>query len=410
MKPDTALIHHDYQAPGDFASPQIAVHKASSVFFNDVKAMRERNWLDKTGYTYGLHGTPTTFTLEERLCQLEGAKHCVLLPSGLAALAQVNLALLKCGDEILIPDNAYGPLKSLAEVELAHWGISHQYYDAMNPQSLAETISAQTRLVWLEAPGSVTLEFPDLPALVNICREKQVLTALDNTWGAGIAFQPFDFMRHYPEATGGVDLSVHALTKYPSGGGDVLMGSVTTCNDDIARRLKLSHMRLGFGVGANDVELVLRSLSSMLLRYQAQDASCRQLAKWCLQQSAFAQVLHPAVTTSPGHANWRELCASGQSSPPGVHWGGAAASLLSLRFNPGFKQSQVDAFCNALGLFKLGFSWAGPISLVVPYDLSKMRQHAPVDLVQGGFVRLAIGLESAEDLIADVAQALNAMT
>ena len=116
MKPDTALIHHGYVAPQDFQSPQIAVHKASSVFFPNVAALRDRNWLDKTGYTYGLHGTPTTFTLEERLCQLEGAKHAVLLPSGLAALAQVNLALLKSGDEILIPDNAYAPLKSLAEV------------------------------------------------------------------------------------------------------------------------------------------------------------------------------------------------------------------------------------------------------------------------------------------------------
>jgi len=405
MKPDTALIHHDYQAPGDFVSPQIAVHKASSVFFTDVKAMRERNWLDKTGYTYGLHGTPTTFTLEERLCQLEGAKHCVLLPSGLAALAQVNLALLKSGDEILIPDNAYGPLKALAEVELAHWGISHQYYDPMNPQNLAETIGPQTRLVWLEAPGSVTLEFPDLPALVTVCRDKQVLTALDNTWGAGIAFPPFGFMQSASGA-GGVDVSVHALTKYPSGGGDVLMGSITTCDDAIARRLKLSHMRLGFGVGANDAELVLRSLPSIRMRYLAQDESCRRVAQWCLKQDAFAQVLHPSVTLSPGHEHWRALCASNEIANGEVHAGGAAASLLSLRFNPDISPSHIDSFCNALKLFKLGFSWAGPISLVVPYDLAAMRQHAPADLLQGGFIRLAIGLESAEDLIADLSQAL----
>ena len=408
MKPDTALIHHDYQAPVDFVSPQIAVHKASSVFFTDVKAMRERNWLDKTGYTYGLHGTPTTFTLEERLCQLEGAKHCVLLPSGLAALAQVNLALLKSGDEILIPDNAYGPLKALAEVELAHWGISHQYYDPMSPQNLAETIGPQTRLVWLEAPGSVSLEFPDLPALLAACRDKQVLAALDNTWGAGVAFQPFDFMPS-SSGSGGVDVSVHALTKYPSGGGDVLMGSITTCDDAIAKRLKLSHMRLGFGVGANDAELVLRSLPSIRMRYLAQDATCRQLAAWCLKQAVFAQVLHPAVTDSPGHVHWRDLCATGELATTNVHSGGAAASLLSLRFDPAISDAQVDRFCNALQLFKLGFSWAGPISLVVPYDLSKMRQHAPPELMQGGFVRLAIGLESSEDLIADLAQALAAI-
>lgn len=409
MKPDTALIHHAYQPPGDFASPQIAVHKASSVFFPDVKALRERNWLDKTGYTYGLHGTPTTFTLEERICQLEGAKHCVLLPSGLAALAQVNLALLKTGDHILIPDNAYGPLKTLAEGELQQWGISHDFYNPMDLQSLADGIRPTTRLVWLEAPGSVTLEFPDLPALVTLCRDKQVLTALDNTWGAGVAFQPFDLR---PQASGdrlGADVCVHALTKYPSGGGDVLMGSVTTCNDALARSLKLSHMRLGFGVAGNDAELVLRSLPGIGLRYKSQDETCRTLAAWCLQQAVFAQVLHPAVAGSPGHAHWRDLCAGGVVTDAAVHSGGSAASLLSLRFDPVFSQVHIDRFCNALRLFKLGFSWAGPVSLAVPYELKSMRRYAPPELLQGGFVRLAIGLESAEDLITDLAQALSAM-
>ena len=147
MKPDTARIHHPYQAPADFQAPQIAVHKASTVFFPNVAAMRQRQWMDKSAYTYGLHGTPTTFTLEERLCQLEGAKHCVLLPSGLAALGLVHLALLGSGDEILIPDNAYSPLKSLAEESLSRWGIRHRYYDPMDPQSLAERLSPQTRLV-----------------------------------------------------------------------------------------------------------------------------------------------------------------------------------------------------------------------------------------------------------------------
>ncbi|MSQ65025.1 MAG: cystathionine beta-lyase [Limnohabitans sp.] len=407
MKPDTALIHHDYLPPGDFTSPQIAIHKASSVFFPDVQAMRERNWLDKTGYTYGLHGTPTTFTLEERICQLEGARHCVLLPSGLAALAQVNLALLKTGDGIMIPDNAYGPLKALAEGELQQLGISHQYYDPMNPQSLADRIQPNTCLVWLEAPGSVTLEFPDLPALLQICQSRLLLTALDNTWGAGVAFRPFEFLPHSAGGSRGVDVCVHALTKYPSGGGDVLMGSVTTCRDDLARSLKLSHMRLGFGIAGNDAEMVLRSLSSISLRYKTQDETCRTVAAWCLQQAVFAQVLHPAVTSSPGHAHWCELCAGGVAAGSVVHSGGAAAGLLSLRFDPALSQGQIDSFCNALKLFKLGFSWAGPISLAVPYELKKMRQYAPPQLLQGGFVRLAIGLESADDLIADLAQALS---
>lgn len=405
MKPITDLIHHSYQPPADFASPQFPVHKASSVFFTDVAHLRNRQWLDKSGYTYGLHGTPTTFVLEERLCQLEGAQHAVLFPSGLAALAQVNLAFLKQGDEVLIPDNAYGPLKTLVQAELASWGITHQFYDSMRVDDLAKRLSAKTKLVWLEAPGSVTLEFPDLLSLLKVCQHHSVMTALDNTWGAGMAFQPFDLMPGSPERIG-VDLSVHALTKYPSGGGDVLMGSITTCREDLATHLKLSHMRLGFGVSGNDVELVLRSLASIALRYDAQDRACRQVAAWCLHQSAFAQVLHPALADSPGHAHWRELCASDAPMDGPMHSGGRAASLLSLRFQPHITPQQVDVFCNALRLFKLGYSWGGPISLVVPYDLSTMRQLADRPLLEGGFVRLAMGLEDPADLIADLAQAL----
>jgi len=407
MKPITDLIHHSYQPPGDFASPQVPVYKASSVFFNTVEDMRSRQWLDKSGYTYGLHGTPTTFILEERLSQLDGAKHCVLLPSGLAALAQVNLAFLKAGDEILMPDNAYGPLKTLAEGELAAWGVGHHYYDPMDAADLASRITPATKLVWLEAPGSVTLEFPDLLGLLAVCKQNQVLTALDNTWGAGLAFQPFDLQPG--QSTLGVDISVHALTKYPSGGGDVLMGSVTTCRDDLAQALKLSHMRLGFGVSGNDVELVLRSLSSMALRYAAQDQTCRAVAAWCLSQSDFAKVLHPAVVGSPGHDHWRRLCAADATDEAAVHSGGRAASLLSLRFQPQMTRQQVDSFCNALKLFKLGYSWAGPISLVVPYEVQTMRRLAAEGMWQGGFVRLAMGLEDPQDLIADLTQALHHM-
>ncbi len=406
MKPITELIHHGYQPPGDFASPQFPVHKASTVFFTDVEHLRSCQWLDKSGYTYGLHGTPTSFVLEERLSQLEGAQHAVLFPSGLAALAQVNLAFLKQGGEVLIPDNAYGPLKTLVQAELADWGITHQNYDPMRSDDLAKRLSAKTKLVWLEAPGSVTLEFPDLVGLLKVCQQHRVLTALDNTWGAGLAFQPFDLMPGSPERIG-VDMSVHALTKYPSGGGDVLMGSITTCREDLATALKLSHMRFGFGVSGNDVELVLRSLPSIALRYDAQDQCCRHLAAWCLQQAAFAQVLHPAVPSAPGHANWRRLCAADATDDGLVHSGGRAASLLSLRFQPQITRQQVDAFCNALQLFELGYSWGGPISLIVPYDLDTMREHADAKMLEGGFVRLAMGLEDPADLVADLAQALH---
>ncbi len=261
----------------------------------------------------------------------------------------------------------------------------------MNPQDLPAKLTLRRRLVWLEAPGPITLEFPDLPALVQVVRQQAqphpqgAVTALDNTWGAGIAFKAFDL---------GVDVSIQALTKYPSGGADVLMGSVVTRDEALYQRIHFAHMRLGFGVGANDVELVLRGLTSMPLRYEAQDAATRALARWMQGLPPVARVLHPALPGSPGHAAFVRDCQG-------------AACLFSVLFQPQYTQAQVDAFCDALRLFKLGYSWAGPISLAATYDVPSIRKlgwpHA------GGLVRFAVGLEAVEDLKADISQALAKM-
>ena len=397
--PTTDLIHHPYVPPAEFAAPQPGVFKASTVIFPNVAAMRSREWRDKSGYTYGLHGTPTTFILEERLAAIEGGLQCLLVPSGLAAIANVALSLLRSGDEMLIPDNAYGPNKTLARGELQAWGISHRLYDPMDPTDLAAKIGERTRLVWLEAAGSVTLEFPDLVEQVRICRARGVTTALDNTWGAGLAFDPFDLGTL--DAPLAVDISVHALTKYPSGGGDVLMGSIVTRDDALHQRLKMTHMRLGLGVGVNDAETLLRSLPSMSLRYRAHDATARALARWCEGRPEFVQVLHPALAGSPGHAHWAALCARGEPERPG-----RAAGLFSVLVDPRYTQPQVDAFCDALRLFKLGYSWGGPMSLVVPYELEQMRTQWPAHLQRGTLVRFSAGLEDAVDLQADLEQAV----
>ena len=398
-KPPTALIHHPYRPPEGFDAPQPGIFKASSVFFPNVAAMRSREWKDKTAYTYGLHGTPSSYTLEERLCTLEGGLQCVLAPSGLAALALVSLALLRYGDEVLLPDNVYEPNTSLAEAELRNWGISHRFYDPMNLADLEAKLSEKTRLVWLEAAGSVTLEFPDLVGMVRLCKARGVWTALDNTWGAGIAFQAFDLLPGQPTPLG-VDIATQALTKYPSGGGDVLMGSVITRDAALHLKIKLCHMRLGLAVGANDAEMVLRSLPSITLRYRAHDEATRALAAWCQTQSAFVQVLHPALPDSPGHAHWRALCPNGP---------GTAAGLFSVILQPRYVQAQVDAFCDALKLFGIGYSWGGPMSLVVPYELASMRSQWPAHLQRGTLVRFSVGLEAAADLQADLAQALQAL-
>jgi cystathionine beta-lyase len=393
----TDLIHHGYTPPAEFKSPLPGTFKASTVFFPNVAAMRQREWKDKSAYTYGTHGTPSSFTLEERLCALEGGRHCVLTPSGLSALAVAAFAVLKTGDHVLMPDNSYGPNKVLAEGELTSFGISHSYYDALNPSDLAAKIQPNTKMVWLEAPGSVSMEFPDLMALLQICKSHAVVTALDNTWGAGIAFKPFDLKG---DGTLSVDLTAHALTKYPSGGGDVLMGSVMTCDDALALKLKLTMMRLGICVGQNDVETVLRSLPTIAIRYDAQDRTARQLATWWKTQKACVQVMHPAISGSPGHDHWQALCAPNGGT-------GHAAGLFSVMLSPDLTQAQVDAFCDQLKLFKIGYSWGGPFSLVVPYNILSMRSEWPSHLKPGHLVRFSTGFEAAADLIADLQQAVD---
>ena len=384
----TQLIHHPYQPPAGFQAVTVPVHRASTVIFPNVAALRHRDWTHQTGYTYGLAGTPTTFTLEARIATLEGGRFCTLVPSGLAAVALVNMAFLRAGDELLIPDNAYGPNKTLAEHELKAWGISHRYYDPMNPDDLRQKLSAKTRLVWLEVPGSITLEFPDVSALVGVIRAhtdrhpEGLVSVIDNTWGAGLAFNAFEL---------GADVSVQALTKYPSGGGDVLMGSVVTRDEALHHQLLYCHMRVGFGVAGNDAEAVLRGLPSMALRYQAQDAATRALAVWMQGQGAVAEVRHPALPGSPGHAAWLRDCTG-------------AACLFSAIFKPEISQAQVDLFCDSLQLFKLGYSWAGPMSLCAPYDVPSIRS-VPWPH-RGGLVRFSVGLESVADLQADLSQAL----
>jgi cystathionine beta-lyase len=247
-----------------------------------------------------------------------------------------------------------------------------------------------------------------------------VLTALDNTWGAGLAFAPFNLVPGASPAVA-VDVSAHALTKYPSGGGDVLMGSIVTRDEALHQKIKLSHMRLGYGVAANDAELVLRSLPSIGIRYRAADESARQLANWLKARPEVEAVLHPALQDAPGHMHWKNLCrkrqlARTEYSPDATNSvvneladGGLAAGLFSIVFHEKYSQAQVDAFVDALKLFKIGYSWGGHLSLAVPYDIASMRNakvaHWPY---RGGLVRFSIGFEAAHDLQADLAQAFKA--
>jgi len=379
----TTLVHSDYVAPAGFDAFPPATHRASTVLFANTAAMRASQWKDKTAYTYGLHGTPTTFTLEGKLAEIEGGNHCLLTPSGLAAIAMVDFALLTSGDDVLLPENVYNPNRELGRWLSADFGVTARYYDPLIGAGIAALIQPNTKLLWAEAPGSVSMEVPDLPALCHAAHARGVLVALDNTWSAGLALRGFDL---------GADIVMHALTKYQSGGADLLMGAVITRDRALNDRLALAHMRLGLGVSPDDAYLVQRGLPTMKMRFERHDASARELAAWFKARPEIAKVLHPAFEDCPGHAFWqRDFTGAG--------------GLFSVVFDARLDEAQVDRMVDALTLFGIGYSWGGPNSLVMPYRINSLR-----DRWEGGvLVRFNVGLEDPTDLIADLARAFDAL-
>ncbi len=377
----TRVIHSDYKAPEGFGAFPTAIHHASTVLFKNVAAMRSGDWKDKNAYTYGLHGTPTTFTLEARLAELEDGKYTLLAPSGLAAIAMVDFALLSTGDDVLLPDNVYNPNRELGKWLSSAFGITARYYDPMIGSGIADMILPNTKLIWTESPGSVSMEVPDLPAICKAARDKGVVVALDNTWSAGLALRGFDI---------GADIVMQALTKYQSGGSDVLMGALVTRDRAIHDKLALAYMRLGLGVSADDTYLVLRGLPSMKLRFEAHDASARKVAAWIKTRPEISKVLHPALEDCPGHEFWKRDFTG-------------AGGLFSVIFDAKYSEAQTDRFVDSLKLFKIGYSWGGANSLVMPYRMQMIRKEWKDN---GTLVRFNVGLEDTQDLIADIEQAL----
>lgn len=387
--PQTALIHAPRQAPQYIETIQPPLFRASTIIFKTTTHLFDRHWTDAYDYSYGTHGTPTTFTLADNIAQIEGGDFCLLAPSGLSAINLVNSAFLSSGDEVWVADNIYGPnlehLKNLQD----RYDIRVRIYNPIDAASFQPT--EKTKLIWLEAAGSVTLEFPDLKNLVKKAQQANVLTALDNTWGAGLAFNAFDFSDEHLS----VDITVHALTKYPSGGGDILMGSVVTRDQLLHHKLYRMHAIQGISVSGDDTAQIQRSLAHMSLRYEQQSKSAITVLDWLKQQPQFSQVLHPSNPDVAGHQFWAEICSTGKS-----------AGLVSVIFKPEYDLAAIRKFCDSLTLFKLGFSWGGPIGLVMLYDLKQMRELKNTHLQQGLLVRFCIGLEHPEDLIQDIQNAL----
>ena len=380
----TRLIHSDGNVPQNFESLVPPVYRGSTVVFRDSSSTRSGWNQEEVGYSYGLHGTPTTVELAARIAELEGGTRTLLVPSGLAAIGLVDLAFLSAGSHVLIPENVYDPNRVLAVKLLSRLGIESSFYPPEIGDGIAGHFRPNTHLVWTESPGSITMEVQDVPAICAAAHEHAIPVALDNTWSAGVLFQAFDH---------GVDVSVQAATKYLGGHSDLLLGSVTVRDPAQLDRVGDVRAWLGLAVSPDDCSLALRGMTTLAVRLAHVERSALEIARWLANRPEVQIVLHPALESCPGHDHWkRDFTGS--------------SGLFSLVLKPEFSGRQTRGFVDALELFKIGYSWGGVASLALAYDMSRVRSRTEYG---DRLVRLNIGLESTTDLIADLDRGLRAM-
>lgn len=386
----TNIVHSKPASKEGFSALPVPVYRGSSTFFENTAAQRAP--VDPLGldYSYGLHGNPTQYTLAKKLAEIEGATHALVCPSGLTGIALVAQACLKTGDHWLIPENVYGPVQALARSLKIDYGIEFSEYDPYDAATVKAALQTNTKLVWTEAPGSLTFEVPDLEAIVAFAKAHGARTGIDNTWAAGIAYKPFEH---------GFDYSVQALTKYQCGHADVLMGAVLSDTTNAFADVERKNRVLGLGVSPADCALVLRGLLTLPLRYTQQAENGLLLARALKEHPAVAKVLHPEFPECPGHKFYKRDFKG-------------FASIFSVVLKPEFTDEHACAVIDKLKLFKIAYSWGGPesLGLVVNVPESRKRYLADANGPCGPILRLAIGLEDPIDLIADLMQALDSAT
>lgn len=375
---NTRLIHsgNDPRDFHGFVNPPV-VH-ASTVLFPDARTMATGD----QKYTYGTRGTPTTDALCAAIDELEGSAGTVLVPSGLAAVTVPLLAFLSSGDHVLFVDSIYNPTRRFADTMLTRLGVEVEYYAPEIGAGIEALMRANTKVVFTESPGSNTFEMQDIPAIAERAHAGGAVVMMDNTWATPLFFRPLDH---------GVDISIHAATKYPSGHSDVLFGTVSA-NADCWERLRDTTHTLGVCVGPDDAYQILRGLRTMGVRLEAHQKSALDIARWLETEPGVAAVLHPALESHPGYALWkRDFC-------------GASGIFSFVMADGGTRQAH--AFLDALRLFGLGYSWGGFESLAVHVHLGD-RTLARGDY-PGPVIRLQIGLEDTADLVADIRNGLKA--
>ncbi len=380
----THLIHPRRDVASGFRSLAPGTERASTVLFENIAKWKSRSGFDESIYTYGTSGTPTTRDLQNRIAEWEGGFASVLFPSGLAAVAYAFLPFVAPGDHVLVPSNVYDPVKTLANGLLKRMNVEVGFYDPAVGAGIAALMKSNTKLVWVETPGSITMELSDLPAIAQAAHARGALVAIDNTYTAGW------FLRAFEK---GADISVHALTKYPAGHSDLVMGSITAKTEALWKQVKDAALQTGQCVAPDDAYLVLRGLPTMPLRMRHVERVALELAHWLKTRDEVALVLHPALPDCPGHEIWkRDFTGS--------------TGVFSIVLQDRFGDSAAAAFIEALHLFGIGASWGGTGSLALTYDLAKSRPNWPH---KGALIRLNVGLEDPEDLKQDLMRGFAAL-
>jgi cystathionine beta-lyase len=378
----TKLIHSDAKVPEGFRSLSTPVYRGSTVLFPDAASVEDTWNQHEVGYTYGLYGTPTVLELAARVCELENGYRTLITPGGQSAISLINFAFLKAGDHILIPHSIYGPNRHLAGGLLRKFGVEVTFYNPNMGEAIQGLMAPNTRLVWTESPGSVTMEVQDVPVIAQVAHRSGALVVLDNTWAAGIYFDAFAH---------GVDVTMQALTKYIGGHSDLLLGSITTRDKNLFESLGAAQQLVGTAVSPDEASLALRGMKTLAVRLKAIEASALQLARWLAERPEIQLVLHPALPSCPGHEFWKRDFSG-------------STGVFAIVFKPEFRKDKVLAFVDALDLFEIGYSWAGVTSLAVAYDFRGNKNRPDYG---HRIVRLNIGLEDVNDLQADLSQALD---
>jgi cystathionine beta-lyase len=360
------------------------VVRTSTVLFPDVKTYQGRDQNDYKVMRYGIYGTPTTFALEEAVAQLEGGHAAVALPSGLAAIVAALAAFARSGAHILIADSVYQPTRNFCDRRLRPLGVDIEYYDPSIGSGIAALIRPETTAVFCESPGSHTFEMQDIPAIAAAAHAKGVAVLADTTWGTPYFFRAFDH---------GVDISIHAGTKYISGHSDVMLGVVVT-NEKYWLDVRRAVADYGYCVSPDDCYLALRGLRTIGVRMRQQQQSAITIARWLQARPEVMRVIYPALDGDPGHAIWKRDFSG-------------AASLFGVILNP-VNEAAVAALIDSLALFGIGSSWGGFESLAISADPAKYRSATQWN-PGGPLLRLHIGLEDPDDLIADLEQGLAQM-